>query len=337
MNILILQLKRIGDTILTAPALSQIRATFPDAKITLVLPGPSGHLAAAIPQVDEVLVYQPKTLNGKLWCKLAFTHWHLAADFTGTDRSLMMTLIARASLSFTYKRYRKSLLARMIYNAPVIASARDLSTVNFHLAMSERLSSRPAPLPVGPYLRFLADDSSSPDQLPERYAVLHPGTARDEKYWTTDGWLDVANHLHHSHHLAIVLTGSSDQREQDHLNPIRDGLDQRGIPFTDLSGKISLTDSARAINGAEIVITVDSAAMHLAAQFCRPQVGLFGPTNPYHWAPTHADARVILASAPDKITSSFIPKHHKAPMTAIPSKTVIAAIDELLAPQAALP
>jgi len=332
-NILILQLKRIGDTILTAPALSQIRATFPEAKITLVLHGPSGQLADAIPQVDEVIVYQTKKTNGKLWGKLMFTHWHLAADFTGTDRSLLMTMIARASLSFTYKRYRKSILARMIYNAPVTASARDLSTVDFHLAMSMRLSSRPAPLPTGPHLRFLAEDSTSLNPLPKRYAVLHPGTARDEKYWTTDGWLDVATHLHQSHQLPIVVTGSSDQREQDHLNPIRDGLDQRDIPFTDLSGKISLTDSARAINNAELVITVDSAAMHLAAQFSRPQVGLFGPTNPYHWAPTHKDARVILASAPDKVTSSFVPKHDKAPMAAIPASSVISAIDDLLREQ----
>lgn len=330
MNILILQLKRIGDTILTAPALSQIRATFPEARITLILHGPSGQLAAAIPQADEVITYQPKKMNGKLWCILAFTHWHLSADFTGTDRSLLMTTVAHASLAFTYNRYRKSLLARMIYNAPVSASARDLSTVDFHLAMSERLSSRPAPLPPGPHLRFLSTDTSCLDQLPKSYAVLHAGTARDEKYWTTDGWLDVAHHLHHSHKLAIVLTGSSDQREQEHLNPIRDGLDQRGIPFTDLSGKISLTGSARTIDDAQIVITVDSAAMHLAAQFQRPQVGLFGPTNPYHWAPTHPNARVILASAPDQVTSCFIPKHNKAPMTAIPASSVIRAIDDLL-------
>lgn len=330
MNILILQLKRIGDTILTAPALSQIRATYPEAKITLVLHGPSGQLAAAIPQVDKVLVYQPKRMNGKLWSKLAFTHWHLAADFTGTDRSLVMTMIARASLNFTYKRYRKSLLTRMVYNAPVVASARDLSTVDFHLAMSKRLSSRPAPLPAGPHLRFHAETPLPLDQLSERYAVLHPGTARDEKYWVTEGWLVVANHLHASHQLAIVLTGSSDRREQDHLMPIRDGLDKRGIPFIDLSGKIPLTDSARTINGAEIVITVDSAAMHLAAQFCRPQVALFGLTNPYHWAPTHPDARVILTSTPHQVTKSFIPKHQKAPMTAIPASTVISAIDDLL-------
>ena len=56
MNILALQLKRIGDAVLTAPALAAVRARFPDAWISLVLEGAAADLAPGFTSVDEVLV-----------------------------------------------------------------------------------------------------------------------------------------------------------------------------------------------------------------------------------------------------------------------------------------
>ncbi|QQL45711.1 glycosyltransferase family 9 protein [Sulfuriroseicoccus oceanibius] len=332
MNLLIVQLKRIGDTILTAPAIDRIRQAYPDARITLVLHGPSGQLAPLIPQVDETLVYQPGASNGALWRKILTRRWHVVCDFTGTDRSALMTALSRGTLRISYERYRKSAVKRWIYPHGVDASVRDLSTVDFHLALADAVAAHGQAAATsengGSPLKL--DHQIDLDQpLPKPYAVLHPGTARDEKYWTTENWLTVAAHLH-ERGLNLVVTGSNDDREQSHLAPIFDRLLDAAIPFTNLSGKLSLADTARVIGDAALVVTVDSAAMHLAAQFGCRQIGLFGPTNPYHWAPTHANARIILASAPDRVTSTFEPKHKKAAMDQIPATTVTTAADELL-------
>ena len=47
MRILVLQLKRIGDAILTAPSMGALRAALPDADISLVLTGAAATLGRA--------------------------------------------------------------------------------------------------------------------------------------------------------------------------------------------------------------------------------------------------------------------------------------------------
>jgi ADP-heptose:LPS heptosyltransferase len=56
MKILLLQLKRIGDLILTTPAIAALRKTHPDAHITLAASNECAELLPAISNIDRVLI-----------------------------------------------------------------------------------------------------------------------------------------------------------------------------------------------------------------------------------------------------------------------------------------
>jgi ADP-heptose:LPS heptosyltransferase len=56
MKILLLQLKRIGDLILTTPAIAALRKNYPDAHITLVVSNECAELLPALANVDRVLI-----------------------------------------------------------------------------------------------------------------------------------------------------------------------------------------------------------------------------------------------------------------------------------------
>jgi ADP-heptose:LPS heptosyltransferase len=71
---------------------------------------------------------------------------------------------------------------------------------------------------------------------------------------------------------------------------------------------------------------VDSAPVHFADALGRPVVALFGPTNPFHWRPRRASARLVTAAGIPEIT----PGYPKAPMADIRAEPVCAAIRELL-------
>ena len=62
-NILLIQLKRIGDLILTTPAIAAVREKFPNANITLVISAEGKALAPAIAGVNKLLV-MPRGLAG---------------------------------------------------------------------------------------------------------------------------------------------------------------------------------------------------------------------------------------------------------------------------------
>jgi ADP-heptose:LPS heptosyltransferase len=72
-------------------------------------------------------------------------------------------------------------------------------------------------------------------------------------------------------------------------------------------------------------------AMHLASLFARPQVALFGPTNPFHWRPRHAQARVLLAGV-DAHAKAFSPKEKKRDMKLISTQAVVDATRSLRSP-----
>src|SRR5438046_10641636 len=55
-KILLLQLKRIGDLILTTPAIAALRERFPDAEVTMVVSSECADLLPAIGSVDRILM-----------------------------------------------------------------------------------------------------------------------------------------------------------------------------------------------------------------------------------------------------------------------------------------
>ncbi len=333
MRILVLQLKRIGDTILTAPALEMVRLLWPESTIEVVLHGPSVGLAPMLPGLDHVHHWRDGALNLETLGAVARGGWDMALDFTGTDRSFFLLALSRAPARFAWEKQASSgLFRRLATTHSVAASARDLCTVHYHLAMVEAaalaLAGRKAPpLPSPPHL-LSPPIPEAVSSLPEKYVVIHPGTARDEKYWGTESWLTVVRHLINCHQMPVVLTGAGDDRESAHLAPLRAAA-HPGL--VDLAGKLDLAGSASVISRASLVLTVDSAAMHLAGQFARPQIALFGPTNPYHWAPRHPKA-VVLAAPVGRVNPEEIdPKSFRGgQMDEIPPSLVMEAAAELL-------
>ena len=104
MKILLLQLKRIGDLVLTTPAIRCLREAFPDARLALVADSACASLLSCI-DVDERWIYHKsggaRGLAGwgqNAWLRhglLAFRpHWTL--DFTGSDRSAYLSALSRS-------------------------------------------------------------------------------------------------------------------------------------------------------------------------------------------------------------------------------------------------
>ena len=352
-RILLLQLKRIGDTILTAPAVAALRARHPGAEIVMVVPESVAELVACFTGVSRVLAYRALSLNVGLWASIALGEWDACYDFTGTDRSALMTALSRAKQRHGYAKFAHGLRAKA-YTHLCDASVRDLHTVEFHLALvggsgelrakSEEDGKQGAwSTEQGAPIRLPRPD----DELEQRQQglpriVVHIGTAREEKFWPVERWVEVITHLAENigpRHTAvradgqsfqtcaaIFLTGTNAGLERPHLDRLRAALK---VEVMDLTGQLSLVSLASLIDQCDLAIGVDSMAMHLAAMFGRPQVVLFGPTNPFHWRPRHARA-VVLAAGHEGPVTDFHPKAKGAPMELISTRMVVDAIHRAL-------
>ena len=335
MNILLIQLKRIGDLILTTPAIAALREKFPDASISLVVSAAVKELLPAITGIDRVYEVRGKTDDALDWIALSLGKFDYCLDFTRNDRSAFLTFLsgARKRITADHPKLRTKLRARS-YNELVEAPVGFLHTVDYHLALVKPLGienpSRALQLCLPQESMAQADALLSAAGVRE-FVCFHPGSARAEKFWEPTRWAEALNHCAREMGLACVLTGGKSSIEQAQIAAITAATKSKPI---DLSGKTNLLSLAALVRKARLLVTVDSAPMHFAAAWETPQVVLFGPTNPFHWHP-RSESAIVLLGAKERPVTEFDPKQRAVAMNQISTQTVIDAMEALLSAPAA--
>lgn len=333
MKVLLLQLKRIGDLIVTTPAIAALRQKFPDAHITLVVSNECAALVPAIAGVDRVLVVRRGLADIAVCGAIAKERFDCGVDFTRNDRSALLTLLCRARKRIVSERIKvKAPVRARIYNAFVPHRMRDMQTLDYNLALLEPLgitnASRELHLDLPEADRERAIKLRLEEEIPNEFIIVHPGSARPEKFWEAHRWAEVIDHAQTGLGLNVVLTGGRSDHEQAHIRQIMSDLKE---PVIDLSGKTDLLTLAALIAQADLLVTVDSAPMHFAAASKTPQIVLFGPTNPFHWRPNDSVA-LILRGESLKPVVDFSPAKSSFPMNQISTQALINAMESLLAP-----
>jgi len=336
MNILLIQLKRIGDLILTTPAIAALRDKFPDATLSLVVSPAVEGLLPAISGVDKVFVVRGKAGDALDWVALAWGKFDYCLDFTRNDRSSFLTLLSQARKRITsdHPNLRSKVRARS-YNEFVESPVRLLHTVDYHLALLKPLgiqdASRAIRLDLPESTVEKAAQLLKAAQAGDEFVILHPGSARPEKFWEVDRWAQLIDHCVQERQMKCLLTGGRSPMERTQIAAIKSSTRSEVI---DLSGKTDLLTLAALVRKARLLITVDSAPMHFAAAWETPTVVLFGPTNPFHWHPRSESALVLLGEFEGPVRE-FNPKQRAVPMNQISTQSVIDAMEALLSAPAA--
>jgi ADP-heptose:LPS heptosyltransferase len=152
--------------------------------------------------------------------------------------------------------------------------------------------------------RAKADQLRRDAKIDKPFVIFHSGSARREKFWEPGRWAKVIEQTGLNHDVDLVLTSGASPFERAHVAAVKSQTRQRVI---DLSGKTDLLTLAALIGQARLLVTVDSAPMHLAAATQTPQVVLFGPTNPFHWRPREGSALILQGKSSVPLTE-FSPR-----------------------------
>ncbi len=330
MNILLLQLKRIGDLVLTTPVIAALRDKFPEAVLTLIVSREGAPLLPAITGVDRTYVIHRKLSDVKIFRAVALEKFDYCLDFTGNDRSALLAWLSGAQkrIASNWTRVQSKFRAGA-YNEFVADRVSDLHTLDFHLTLLEPLGIRNVSTAIKlqpPAAREKANDIRRGHKIDHPFVIFHPGSARKEKFWHAQRWAEVIDYARTVLKFTPVLTSGNSALEQRHIAEIKSKLAQ---PVADLSGKIDLLTLTALVEQARMIVTVDTAPMHLAAAVRTPQVVLFGPTNPFHWRPRQSNA-LILHGRSMAPAVEFTPEQPRHSMNDISTEAVINAMNSLL-------
>ncbi|MDT7466928.1 lipopolysaccharide heptosyltransferase RfaC [Citrobacter portucalensis] len=105
------------------------------------------------------------------------------------------------------------------------------------------------------------------------YAVFLHATTRDDKHWTEAHWRDLITLIQKTGIRIKLPWGAA--HEEERARRIAKGFDN-----VDVLPRMSLEEIARILAGAEFVVSVDTGLSHLTAALNRPNVTLYGPTDP---------------------------------------------------------
>jgi len=321
-RILVLRLERIGDLMMSLPALHVLRQAAPHAQIDLVTGSWNEPLARLITGVDRVETLDARWLSRgagglgmaalarRAW-RWRRRHYDVAINLEGDIRSNLLLALAGSRWTAGFD---------MAGGGPVLDEAvafvaADHTTSNavalVATALGEALPSRgtrigtareaAAALPLAG-LRLPPEARARAAQLLHLDAHttlplvgIQTGAGRLVKQWPSDRLAEVAARLSTECRATIVLTGSQEDRGAADL--ITSAL-PASAAVIDLVGTDDLVTLAAVLERLSLLITPDTGPMHMAAALGTPVVAIFGPSSPDRWGPLATHARILRVELP---------------------------------------
>ena len=291
-RILILRLDAIGDMVLMTPFICELRHSLPEAWITLAVSKTTFNLVELCPYVNEVLALEPPAPGRlmaarQIWGALKFASVHF------WRRRFDVALVPRWDVDHyaaSFLAYFSGAVCRIGYSEKIRTFKSEVNR-NYDLLYSQVFNSvqlrhevlRNLDLlkclgldPKDPRLELwtsVGDEvvvqrllESSEQKFYETRIALALGTTDPKKAWPLTRYIQIGKWLVERGNIRLVLVGGEKELE------LGDRF-AREIPSTlNLTGKLSLRQTAVLLERCQLYIGNDTGPMHLAAAMGTPVV-----------------------------------------------------------------
>ena len=321
-NILIIKPSSLGDIVLALPALTALRKSFPNAKISWLIRPEFAPILENHPHLNEIIPFDRKFL-GKAWfhpramadlvsliIRLRRAKYDAVIDFQGLFRTASFAWLSGCKKRFGIASARE--FAHFFYTHKITQTKDCIHLVDFYLKITKAAGASELDVQfVLPQHPEAADSVGrlleNHDIAPDNYVVLIPGSAHEDKRWPVERFAELAGKISSQFGLPIVATG--DAGEAALIEKLKD---LSNVPVANIAGKTSLSELVVLLKNAKLVVSNDTGPGHIAAALSTPLVLMFSWSNPARIAP-YKRIECLVASEPfsrgHKIKSRD-PKHN---------------------------
>jgi len=276
-RILIIQTAFAGDVILTLPLIQETRRFFPHATIdVLCIPG-TAELVQHHPAVHRAIVYDKKHTTPSLPAlgrRLRHEGYDICLVPHRSFRSAFLAYCTGAKLRISFDRSAGGWFytVRTAYRKECHEIRRNLSLLE-QLVKGVNRDTRPM-LPIS------HDDVCIVENMVHEYALampflcVAPGSVWATKRWLPESFAEFIADLAKDYGVAL-LGGKDDAPLCADITRMA-GTEK----CVDLSGRLSFLQSAELLRRAVVLVSNDSAPVHLASAVGTPVVEIFGATVP---------------------------------------------------------
>ncbi|BCS52417.1 glycosyltransferase family 9 protein [Geobacter sp. SVR] len=290
-SILIVNIRLIGDVILTTPLIGLLKGAFPEAAIDLLVARGTGEFLERDPRVRRVLYAHTGSKTERqrnTYQREIFGQYDLAITMNASDRGTIAVLLAgrKSRVGFYDQgRFWKGVWKRLLLTHP-LPLPEDVPVARHCRAVAQALEIPHERLTVKVYwdesdeamVRGILDERGVADH----FFVLHPFARWIYKFWSFERFAAVSDQIVERYGLHPVWTSSPSRDEKAQLATAA-GL-CRHRP-TIIAGELDLNQMTCLLGKAKLYVGLDTAVTHLAASTGVPLVALYGPTFTTRWFP----------------------------------------------------
>ncbi len=286
-RILVIKLGAFGDTILITPSLRALRAKFPNAQIEVLIKNQFKDVLQLCPYIDDLIILKQKGFFALMKKILAIRHkdFNLSVDFQNNNLSHMIAFSSGIKERFGFNNKKLGFLLNYGIKDtrkncdPVTHQVQVLKSLGIEGDIDKRLELWLSVHDENNVQEFLKQSWYSSEQmLIGINALASPRWV--SKAWTLESYAKVADMLANKFNARIIFTGTKDSK-----GVIEEIIKHTQCRPVNAAGKTTMMQLGALIKRCAVLITVDSAPMHIAAALKVPFVALFGPTDPVRHLP----------------------------------------------------
>lgn len=284
MRVLIVKTSSMGDVLHTLPALTDAQQVMPDIQFDWVVEEGFAQIPSWHAAVDRVIPVAIRRWR-KAWFSapikaerkafrdaVRLQQYDAIIDAQGLVKSAaLVTRLARGIKHGMGWSTAREPLASLFYNRKHHIAKQQHAVERTRELFAKSLGySRPQS--QGDYAiaqHFLKEGNADAGQ----YAVFLHATTRDDKHWPEANWRELIGLLNNVG-IRIKLPWGAPHEEA------RARRLANGFSYVDVLPRMTLGEVARVLAGAKFVVSVDTGLSHLTAALDRPNITLYGPTDP---------------------------------------------------------
>jgi len=292
-KILIVRMDRIGDVVLSTPAIKSVRDAYPDSHITVLVRPYARDIVEGNPYINEVLTYDKHRSEKNLWGNIKFIlnlrkkKFDLAIILHPKNSAHLLSFLAGIPKRVGYDKKLGTLLTTKIPHTKQFGLKHEIDyTLDVLRYIGIKPNDRSLYVPLNKSSEEKIADIFNKNGISEDDVVvtIHPGASCRSRRWNLRSFTKVADALANKYGVKIVIiAGPEDKIFGDEV------AQRMTVKPLNLSAKTAVSDFISILKRSKLFISNDSGPVHIACAVGTPTISIFGRNDrglsPMRWGP----------------------------------------------------
>lgn len=284
-KIAVIRLDHLGDSILTFPFLDNLRLNFPNAEISVITRHMNEQILKYNKSIDKII-----SINAPWFSRDNSSYLHLLIflihnckkfdlvfELHSDPRNIALaSIIGKFCVGYSVRGF-----GFLLNHAAKYAEERKHTIErNIDLLRSLNLETKSS----FPEINISGNQIHDVKRLflgsaNNRLVCISPCSGRQDKNWLNYRWAELCDELIDKYKIKIVFTGA----KADESNIAQIIKFMRRKDYLNLCSYTSIDDLCAIIKSSKLVISPDSASIHIAKAVGAPSIALFSVEDPFVW------------------------------------------------------